>query len=200
MIVGYARVSTKDQNLDRQIETLTAAGVEKLFVEKQSGQNIEGRPVFQEMLEFLREKDVLVVAELDRLGRNMQDIANTLHLLKQKGIIFKAMNLPHIDTNDPTLNELFSSLTISIYSYVAESERKKIKERQKQGVAIAKKKGNYKGRQKKYSLDSLDKQGRLVAESVVKDFNNNDSQKEISVKYNISRNTVLNILREAGLK
>ena len=197
MIVGYARVSTKDQNLDRQIETLTAAGVEKLFVEKQSGQNIEGRPVFQEMLEFLREKDVLVVAELDRLGRNMQDIANTLHLLKQKGIIFKAMNLPHIDTNDPTLNELFSSLTISIYSYVAESERKKIKERQKQGVAIAKKKGNYKGRQKKYSLDSLDKQGRLVAESVVKDFNNNDSQKEISVKYNISRNTVLNILREA---
>lgn len=200
MKVGYARVSSKDQNLDRQIELLEKEGVEKVFVEKQSGKDIEGRPVFQEMVEFLREKDVLVVAELDRLGRNMQDILDTLHELDKRGIVFRALNLPFIDTNDPTLNKLFSNLTISIFSYVAESEREKIKERQEQGVKIAKKKGIYKGKEVKYSLNSTNKQGKIVAEGVVEDFEKKNSISYIAAKYNINRKTVNKVLVEAGLK
>lgn len=82
MKVGYSRVSTIDQNLDRQIENLETSGVERIFTEKQSGKTIENRPVFQEVLNFVRMGDRLVVESIDRLGRNYDEIIQTVNYTK----------------------------------------------------------------------------------------------------------------------
>uniref|UniRef100_UPI00066DC3D0 recombinase family protein n=3 Tax=Staphylococcus TaxID=1279 RepID=UPI00066DC3D0 len=86
MIVGYARVSTIDQNLDRQIENLYSFGAEKIFTEKQSGKSIENRPIFQEVLNFLRMGDRLIIESIDRLGRNYDEIIQTVNYLKDKEV------------------------------------------------------------------------------------------------------------------
>ena len=78
MIVGYARVSSVDQNLERQLENLKTFGAEKIFTEKQSGQSIENRPVFQEALNFVRMGDRFVVESIDRLGRNYDEVIKVL--------------------------------------------------------------------------------------------------------------------------
>ena len=80
--VGYSRVSTIDQNLDRQIENLEAFGAERIFTEKQSGKSIENRPIFQEVLNFVRMGDRLVVESIDRLGRNYDEIIQTVNYSK----------------------------------------------------------------------------------------------------------------------
>ena len=86
MIVGYARVSTVDQNLDRQIENLKSFGSEKIFTEKQSGKSIENRLVFQEVLNFVRMGDRLIVESIDRLGRNYEEIIQTVNYLEEKEV------------------------------------------------------------------------------------------------------------------
>lgn len=78
MKIGYARVSTKDQNLERQIEILKRYGATKIFEEKQSGKNIKDRKVFQEVMDFVREEDTLIVDALDRLGRNYDEVIKTV--------------------------------------------------------------------------------------------------------------------------
>ncbi len=86
MIVGYARVSTINQNLDRQIENSKYFVAEKIFTEKQSVKSIENRPVFQEVLDFLRMGDRLIVESIDRLGRNYDEIIQTVNYLKDKEV------------------------------------------------------------------------------------------------------------------
>ena len=82
--VAYARVSTIDQNLERQIDSLKKFGAEKIFVEKKSGATIEQRPIFQEALNFVREEDTFMVEAIDRLGRNYDEVIQTVNLLKKK--------------------------------------------------------------------------------------------------------------------
>ncbi|WP_440870245.1 recombinase family protein, partial [Staphylococcus shinii] len=94
MIVGYARVSTIDQNLDRQIENLEVFGAERIFTEKQSGKSIENRPIFQEVLSFVRMGDRLVVESIDRLGRNYDEIIQTVNYLKEKEVQLMITSLP----------------------------------------------------------------------------------------------------------
>ncbi|MDN5603737.1 MAG: recombinase family protein, partial [Staphylococcus equorum] len=94
MIVGYARVSTIDQNLDRQIENLEAFGAEKIFTEKQSGKSIEDRPIFIETLNFVRMGDRLIVESIDRLGRNYDEIIQTVNYLKEKEVQLMITSLP----------------------------------------------------------------------------------------------------------
>ncbi len=84
--VAYARVSSEEQNLDRQIEEFKKLGAEKIFIEKKSGASIEQRPIFQEALSFVREKDILMVEAIDRLGRNYQEIIQTVNSLKAKDV------------------------------------------------------------------------------------------------------------------
>ena len=86
MIIGYARVSSTDQNLERQLDNLKTFGVEKIFTEKQSGKSVENRPVFQEALNFVRMGDRFVVESIDRLGRNYDKIIETVNYLKEKGV------------------------------------------------------------------------------------------------------------------
>ncbi|EMW6278943.1 recombinase family protein [Enterococcus faecalis] len=148
MKVGYARVSSKGQNLDRQIEGLS--DVSKLFTDKLSGKSTD-RPQFQAMLDFIREGDIVVVTELERLGRNNKELTETMLLIQQKGATLEVLNLPTLrGIEDGNLRRLINNLIIEIYKYQAESERKNILEKQAQGIKIAKKNGKFKGGKLKY--------------------------------------------------
>ena len=152
--IGYARVSTRDQNLDRQIEALENFKVDKLFCDKMSGANTK-RPQLQNMLDYIREDDVVIVTELDRLGRNNQDLTKIMGAIKAKGATLDILNFPSLrGIEDPNLRQLMNNLILELYKYQAESERKRIKERQRQGIEIAKAEGRYHGRKPKYDKDS----------------------------------------------
>lgn len=146
--IGYARVSSKSQNLDRQLEALS--GVSKLFSDKISGRSTD-RPQLQAMLDFIREGDIVVVTELDRLGRNNKDLTEIMNHIQSKGATLEVLNLPSMNgIEDENLRRLINNLVLELYKYQAESERRRIRERQAQGIEIAKKKGKFKGRQLKF--------------------------------------------------
>ena len=132
--IGYARVSSKEQNLDRQLEALQ--DVSKVFSDKASGQSTE-RPQLQAMLTYLREGDIVVVTELDRLGRNNKELTELMNQIQQKGATLEVLNLPSMTgIEDDNLRRLINNLMIELYKYQAESERKRIKERQAQGLSL----------------------------------------------------------------
>ena len=149
--IGYARVSSKEQHLDRQLAALK--GVDKLFTDKLSGANTN-RPELQKMLAYIREGDIVMVTELDRLGRNNQDLTKIMNTLQNKGATLDVLNLPSMTgIADPNLRQLMTNLIIELYKYQAESERKRIIERQQQGIALAKQQGKYHGRKPQYTED-----------------------------------------------
>lgn len=152
--IGYARVSSMGQNLARQIELLKNAGATKIFTEKQSGAEISNRPKLNNLLNYIREQDVVIVAELDRLGRKAKDLDYIINTIQNKGASLQILNLPTTQTQDPNLNRLLNNLILELYKYIAETERQKIKERQKQGIELAKQQGKYTGRKKKYNKNS----------------------------------------------
>ena len=142
--IGYARVSSKEQHLDRQLAALK--DVDKLFTDKLSGANTN-RPELQKMLAYIREGDIVLVTELDRLGRNNQDLTKIMNTIQNKGATLDVLNLPSMTgIADPNLRQLMTNLIIELYKYQAESERKRIIERQQQGIALAKQQGKYHGR------------------------------------------------------
>lgn len=152
--VGYVRVSSKDQSLDRQIEQLKKANIDYLYQEKASGSNMS-RPQLKELLDFIRVDDVVVVTELDRLSRKADDITKIINIIKSKGATLEVLSLPSTQgIENKVLKELINNLIIEIYKYQAEAERIKIRERQQQGIEIAKSKGRYKGRKRKFSMSS----------------------------------------------
>ncbi|WP_457922780.1 recombinase family protein [Enterococcus faecalis] len=149
--IGYARVSSKEQNLDRQLEVLQS--VSKVFSDKASGQSTE-RPQLQAMLDYLREGDIVIVTELDRLGRNNKDLTEIMNAIQQKGATLEVLNLPSMNgIEDENLRRLINNLVVELYKYQAESERKRIKERQAQGIELAKKKGRFTGRKSTFQKD-----------------------------------------------
>ena len=153
MKVGYARVSSKDQKLERQFEIFKSECVEKVFSEKMQGDNPE-RPALNEMLNFIREGDIVVVTELDRLARNNDLLTDIMSEIHKKGATLDVLNLPTLKgIEDDNLRRLINNLIIEIYKYQAEAERLKIKERQAQGIEIAKREGRYKGGKLKYSFN-----------------------------------------------
>ena len=152
--IGYARVSSTGQNLDRQIELLEKVGATKIFTEKQSGAEISNRPELNNLLNYIREQDVVIVAELDRLGRKAKDLDYIINTIQNKRASLQILNLPTTQTQDPNLNRLLNNLILELYKYIAETERQKIKERQKQGIELAKQQGKYTGRKKKYNKNS----------------------------------------------
>lgn len=143
--IGYARVSSMEQNLDRQVEALEKT-CSKIFSDKLSGKNIN-RPALLEMLDYIREGDIVVVTELERLGRNSKELTDLMYQIQTKKATLEILNLPTTQgIEDENLRSLINNLIIEIYKYQAESERIRILERQKQGIAIAKREGKYKGR------------------------------------------------------
>lgn len=143
MRVGYVRVSTIEQNEERQIIDLKENGhVEKIFIDKLSGKDTN-RPQFLQMLDFVREGDVLVVSEYSRLARSTKDLLNTIDALKAKGVEVVSMK-EKLDTSTPQ-----GQFMLTVFAGVCELERAIILQRTREGVAIAKAKGLYKGRQPK---------------------------------------------------
>lgn len=153
MILGYMRVSTLEQNEARQQEALYNAGCEKIFLDKASGGNT-ARPQLLEMLEYIREGDELIITSLDRLGRSIKDLNQILEKLQEKQATLKILNLG-IDTKTPTGKMIFN-----IMGAFAEFELSIIRERIREGVALAKQKGLYKGRKpiNKELLEKLNEQ------------------------------------------
>ena len=198
MIVGYARVSTVDQNLDRQIENLQSFGAEKIFTEKQSGKSIENRPVFQEVLNFLRMGDRLIIESIDRLGRNYDEIIQTVNYLKDKEVQLMITSLPMMNEaiGNPLLDKFMKDLITQILAMVSEQERNEIKRRQTQGIKVAKEKGVYKGRPLLYSPNAKDPQKRIIYHRVVEMLEEGKAISNIAKEVNITRQTVYRIKHE----
>ena len=149
---GLCAVSSVDQNLERQLENLKHLVLKK-FYRKQSGQSIENRPVFQEALNFVRMGDRFVVESIDRLGRNYDEVINTVNYLKEKEVQLMITSLPMMNEviGNPLLDKFMKDLIIQILAMVSEQERNESKRRQAQGIQVAKEKGVYKGRPLLYS-------------------------------------------------
>ena len=201
MKIGYARVSTTDQNLDRQLEQLQKADCKKIFQEKISGKNAN-RPQLQAMLDFIREDDEVVVISMDRLGRNSRDISNIIEQIKQKEATINILDLPSFEgIKDRNLKNLLTNLVLEIQKYTAEQERKTTLERQKQGIKLAKERGVYKGGVVQYSKDSKDPKRRLIYNTVIELLERKIKGESITIteianQVGITRNTVYRIKKE----
>ncbi|MGV8057785.1 MAG: recombinase family protein [Smithellaceae bacterium] len=139
-IIGYARVSTTDQNLEIQLEQLSAAGCTKIYQEKVSGAKRD-RPELEKLLEHIREEDTVVVCKLDRIARSTRHLLEIVDYLKEKGVTFKVLNM-NLDTSTAT-----GRLMLELLAAIGQFERSMLLERQAEGIEQAKLKGIYKGRQ-----------------------------------------------------
>lgn len=149
--IGYARISASDQNMARQLEQLKH--VDKLFQEAISGAS-KDRPQLQIMLEYIREGDIVVVTELERLGRNNKELTEVMNEIQIKGATLEVLNLPTLrGIEDDNLRRLLNNLILELYKYQAQAERERIKERQAQGIVIAKNQGKYRGRKSLFAKD-----------------------------------------------
>jgi DNA invertase Pin-like site-specific DNA recombinase len=148
MLVGYARVSTLDQNLDLQFDALKEAGCEKIFTEKASGAKSD-RPELNKALEFIRSGDTLVVWKLDRLGRSIRQLIDTVNILNERGIGLRSLK-ESIDTATSS-----GKLVFHIFCALAEFERDVIRERTHAGLAAARARGRKGGRKKAITPDKF---------------------------------------------
>ena len=145
-IYGYARVSTREQNEDRQIEALTKFGVpeQNIIIDKASGKDTEREGYQYLKRQILRKGDTLVIKELDRLSRNKADIKRELEQFKDMGIRVKILDIPTTLTDFPPAQawvlEMINAILIEVLGAIAENERNKIRARQREGIAAAKKK------------------------------------------------------------
>lgn len=149
MIYGYARVSTKDQNLESQIKQLIENGCERknIFKEKKSGKNAE-RDELKKLLDILQPGDKVITTKIDRIARNLKDGIRIVETIREKGAKIHLLDMGLIDDTP------MGNLILSVLLAVAEFERSMILERQREGIEIAKAKGLYKGRPMKYTEKS----------------------------------------------
>lgn len=159
MIYGYLRVSTKEQNLDRQYQALKEFCNNNgykyndmvIFEDKESGKDLN-RPQYQALKKVIKSGDTIVIKELDRLGRNKEDIKNELDYYKSLKVKIKILNIPttliDLPTGQEWVFEMINNILIEVLGAIAEEERNKIKQRQAEGIAVAQKKGVKFGREK----------------------------------------------------
>lgn len=157
MIYGYVRVSTREQNEDRQLIAMEEYGVDKrnIFVDKESGKNFERRN-YKRLVKIIKKGDVIVVKSIDRLGRNYSEIIEQWRKITQvKRADVVVMDMPLLDTtkNKDLFGTFISDLVLQILSFVAENERVNIRQRQAEGIAAAKARGMKFGRPKKYKAE-----------------------------------------------
>lgn len=183
--VGYVRVSSVDQNELRQLE---GVDVDKKFTDKASGKDVK-RPQLQAALDYLREGDVLVVHSMDRLARNLDDLRKIVLGLTQRGVVVEFVKERLTFTGE---DNAMSVLLLNVMGAFAEFERSLIRERQREGIALAKKAGVYKGR--KPSLDTervLELRKRSAA---------GEKKASLAREFGISRETLYQYLRAEGVR
>ena len=143
-IYGYVRVSSREQNEDRQMIAMKEKGVPSsaIYVDKQSGKDFE-RPEYQKMMRRLRDGDTLIIKSIDRLGRNYDGILEQWRELTKKGVGIVVLDMPILDTSQDRdlTGRLISDIVLQLLSYVAQTEREFIKQRQAEGIAAAKARG-----------------------------------------------------------
>lgn len=176
MRVGYVRVSSEEQNVVRQLDGVS---IEKVFIDKVSGKNAAERPALQQLLEFVRDGDTVVVHSMDRLARNLDDLRKIVNQLTSKQVKVEFVKESLMFTGDDTP---MSMLLLSVMGAFAEFERSLIRERQAEGIAAAKKRGAYKGRRKKLTAEQVSELRARVAAG--------DTKTAIARDLGISRETV----------
>jgi DNA invertase Pin-like site-specific DNA recombinase len=184
--IAYIRVSSEGQNTSRQDQQIEELKVDKVFMEKVSGKNIQDRPQFQMMLEYAREDDIIYCADLSRWGRSLMDIKSTITDLTKRGVtvIFLKENLTFSGNDDP-----MSNLLLGILSSLSEWERAVIKSRQMEGVKIAQEKGIYKercGRKPKLTEEQTIEVKRRVEAG--------EKRADVALAFGVSRQTVYNLV------
>ena len=184
MKVGYARVSTNEQDTHLQIDALKAIGCELIYQEKQSGAK-KDRTELQQCLKSLREDDILIVWKLDRLGRSLQHLIEVVSDLEERKIGFQSLT-ENIDTTSPT-----GKLIFHIFGSLAEFERGLIRERVKAGLEAAKKRGKKFGRP-----DALDDKAKEMALAM---FNGGALKIDIARHFGVTRQTVYSLLKEVEI-
>jgi DNA invertase Pin-like site-specific DNA recombinase len=182
--IGYVRVSSTDQNEARQVEALSDLHIDKVFTDKASGKNMQ-RPQLQAALDYMRDGDVMVVPSMDRLARNMRDLQNLVAELNARNIAVEFVKEALSFTGD-TENPM-SKLMLSILGGVAEFERAIIRERQREGIAVAKGKGVYRGRRSALSVDQVTAIRERAAQG--------ERKAVLAREYKISRETLYQALR-----
>lgn len=177
-IIGYIRVSTEDQNTARQLDGID---LDKVFIDKISGKNTE-RPELQKCLDYIRERDMLVCHSMDRLARNLDDLRRIVKTLTQSGIEVRFIkeNLSFTGEDSP-----MSNLLLSVMGAFAEFERSMIRERQLEGIAIAKTKGIYKGRQPSLASTQIEEIRAMLDHGIPKSV--------VARKFHVSRQTIYNL-------
>ncbi len=175
--IGYARVSTTDQDLDIQSARLKAAGCEIIRSETGSGASRKGRSELETIMQFLHAGDELVVLRLDRLGRSTRDVLNLVHELEEKGASLRVLE-PEVTTAGS-----MGRMVVTILGMVADMELKFIKDRQRAGIDAAKAEGVYKGRKK--NVDDAEIRRRIAAGT---------SKVQVARDLNVSRMTVYRAL------
>ena len=188
MNIFYARVSTEEQNEARQIQMANDNGVNEkhIFIDKQSGKDTN-RKEYQRMMNFIREGDCLIVESISRIARNTKDLLNIVDELQKKGVDFISLK-EKIDTSTPQ-----GKFMLTVFGAMAELEREQILQRQKEGIAIARAEGKYKGKPRK-SID----EAALVAECK-KWRAGEQTATETMKKLNLKPNTFYRRVKEQGL-
>lgn len=188
MKLGYARVSTQDQNLALQLDALKTAGCEKVYQEKVSGATVE-RPQLSKLLEMIREGDTLVIWKLDRLGRSLAHLIKLVADLEQRQVGLLSLNDP-VDTTTAQ-----GRLVFRIFASLAEFEREVIRERTLAGLASARRRGQLLGRPK--GLSKAAEQKARIAESLYNE--EKYSVEQIARELTISKTTLYKYLRRRGV-
>lgn len=186
MKVGYVRVSTVEQNPARQEELMKSFGVDKVYSEKLSGKDTN-RPQFKEMLSFLREGDTLYVESFSRLSRSTRDLIDTVNALNEKGVSLVS-DKEKIDTTTPQ-----GRLVMTVFAAIYQFERENTLERQREGIAIAKREGKYKGRKPIEVTDSFLKIARKWEKGEL-------ALKDAIAQSGVSQSTFFRKCKEQGIK
>ena len=183
MNVSYIRVSTIEQNENRQLDAMKDKGIEKYFIEKVSAKDTN-RPKLKEMLEFVREGDTIYIHDFSRLARSTADLLNIVNTLNEKGVHLVS-NKENLDTSTPT-----GKLMLTVIAAINQFERENMLERQREGVALAKKEGKFKGGQPKKIDEDL-------FNALLEEYNSRKISKvEFSKRLGVSRPTLDKLLEK----
>jgi len=188
MLIGYARVSTLDQNLDRQLDSLSSYGIDKrnIYKEKLSG-NTKNRPELNRLLDELQVDDIIVVTDITRISRSTKDLLAILEQIKEKGSSIRSLKDTWLDT---TKNNPYNEFLLTVMAGLSQLERDLISQRTKDGIASAKARGRSGGRPSKRNSKS-----KLVETLAA----NNYKIKDIVIETGLSRTTIYRILSESPI-
>ena len=189
MLIGYARVSTKDQNLSLQMDALEKEGCKMIFKEQISGAKAD-RPELRRMIDHIREDDIIIIWKLDRLGRSLRDLVNIVNEIQNKGAGLKSLN-DSINTATP-----HGKLTFYLFAALAEFERDIIRERTIAGLIAARARGRKGGRPKGLSKEAIDK--AMIAKMLYE--KRELSIAEICKHLSIAKSTLYKYLRFMSVK